>query len=98
MLDRQWKIEQETEVREAVWAREDKRDDDAEKRHTEQMTEMRGQHRTGLLIFGGAVTTAIVLSSIIGSMIQANWIEKPWGHDPAIITPVQPTPVTLTEP
>ena len=78
MLDRQWMIRHEEEVRKTVWEREDRRDARAEDHHKEQSAEIRGQHKTELIVFGVLVTLAIVVSTVAGAMIEAGWISQPW--------------------
>lgn len=78
IVDRQQRIEQEEEVREAIWKREDERDKRADERHDQQVEQLRAQHKTELVVLGGLVTLAIVLSTIAGAMIQAGWFGRPW--------------------
>lgn len=63
MQDRQWMIEREDRRDSEMRAREDRRDSEA-----------RGWHKWELAIFGGV----IALATLVGSMIQAGWITRPW--------------------
>jgi len=74
MLDRQWRIKHEDDVREAVWKREDARDKTQADDHSDLMKTMKSQHRWQLFWFG----VAVVVATVAGSMIQAGWITKPW--------------------
>ncbi len=98
MLDRQWMVEREArltkEMRERedrltreVREREDKRDEAA---RTWQGT----LHRREMLILGGLVTLAIILSTILGGMIEAGWIPNPRGDTTQPILIVEPSPAT----
>ncbi len=78
MLDEKWKLEFDEKRRQDDLDWRAKQEKDAADRHNEQMALMRGQGRWQLWIFGGAVTFAIVVSTIVGSMIQVGWIAKPW--------------------
>ena len=51
----------------------------AEERHIAAMETMRGINRTQMLIMGGLVTVAIVVSTLVGAAIQAGWITKWFG-------------------
>jgi len=89
MLDREWRLKFEADEREKdrKW-REEQRELDMEwraqqekeaaDRHREQMNVLRSQHKSELRVFGLWVTAAIVISTILGSTIQAGWIGKPW--------------------
>lgn len=68
------KEHREDEIRQAIWDREDRRDAIVEQQHQDEMNTLRVQHRWQLAIFGGAV----ILATLLGSMIQAGWIDKPW--------------------
>jgi hypothetical protein len=85
MLDRQWRLDYEQRVRQAIDAREDARDvamnaredardQTAETRHGENLRILKSQHRWQLFWFG----VAVVIATVIGSMIQAGWVGKPW--------------------
>ena len=54
--------------------REDARDSKVEARETERDRASRGRHRSELWVFGGV----IAIATLLGSIIQAGWIERPW--------------------
>ena len=65
---------EEATVRATVFQREDERDQTAELWHRDHMQTLRDQHRRELWILGAAV----ILATLVGSVIQAGWITKPW--------------------
>lgn len=74
MLDRERMLKRQDEIMQTVWKREDERDKRVNDQHKEQMDTLRGQHRQQLLIFG----LAVIAATLLGAMIQAGWIDRPW--------------------
>jgi hypothetical protein len=62
--DRKWREEQEAK---------------AEERHQQEMQTIRNINRTQLWIMGGLVTLIIVIATIIGGAMEANWFPKWFG-------------------
>lgn len=55
-----------------------RRDQEDRERHDEQMRQARSQQRGELLMIGIGATIILAATTIVGSMIQAGWIGKPW--------------------
>lgn len=62
------------EVRELALAREDERDRRAAQWHQEDMVLLQRQQRWQLAVLG----VAVIIATLVGSMIQAGWIGRPW--------------------
>ena len=73
MLDRQWRIQEEHKVREAIWTREDKRDETMQKREDKRDTDASTRHWREIIVFGGLIGGLM----FVGSIIEAGWIPNP---------------------
>ena len=51
----------------------------AEQRHQSQLTTMRGIHKVEMLVMGLFVTNIVVISTLLGGAMQANWVPKWFG-------------------
>ncbi|MFC1916584.1 hypothetical protein ACFLX1_00400 [Chloroflexota bacterium] len=77
MLDRQWMLD-----REDLRDKEDKEWREAQeilaqKRHSEQLSLLRGIHKRELIFLGLGVTIAILIITVVGAAIEAEWF-SPW--------------------
>lgn len=78
LVDRKWVMAREDHRDKEMREREDARDATTARFHKEEIDTLKSQHRWQLIIFGALVTLAVVVSTLVGSMIQAGWISKPW--------------------
>jgi hypothetical protein len=70
MLDRQRRLQQEEDIRRAIWAREDARDKAQAAAHSEEMETLKQQHRAQLLVFGGLIGAATVAAGILDGLVS----------------------------
>ncbi len=73
-LDREAERNQQAAIQLFVWEREDKRDKRLEDWHKDEVESLKGQFRWQIVWFGAAV----VIATLVGSIIQAGWIARPW--------------------
>jgi hypothetical protein len=62
--DKKWKEEQEAKL---------------EERHLREISTLRGIHKGQMWVMGGIVTLIIVITTLIGGAMQANWFDKWFG-------------------
>ena len=68
MLDRDRRMRHEAEVRQTIWEREDRRDARQAKDAADKLKILKDRHLRELVIFGGLIALATVLSGIIGGL------------------------------
>jgi hypothetical protein len=81
MLDEERRLRLDADVRQMAWEREDRRDAEMRQREDERDERLRALqeklHTRELLIFGGAVTLALVLGSIAAAIVEGA-ISRGW--------------------
>jgi hypothetical protein len=82
MLDREQRERHEADLRQAVWDREDKRDDGLRKYQVETRKLQERLHARELMIFGLGVTFALIVGAIVAAIIEgavsAGWEPSWW--------------------
>ena len=79
MMDRERMLDRE-ERRDSEQRRfQERQEERADQRHTDQLDQLKGLHSKEMLIVGVLVTLVIVVSTIIGAGIEAEWIPKWFG-------------------
>ncbi len=79
MLDRQWQLEYEAKRDKEDKEWRESQETKAEGRHQQQLGVLKQLHKREMWIVGGAVTVAILIITMIGAAIEAEWFAPFFG-------------------